>query len=748
MTDLDVFARLYPAEGLDGLESAAYVIKLEENQSRYVPPRQLRPSSSESQDTRVGCSRQDREGTQMPQVQLHYHLEYRACLALSFSNGPKTSHGFVFGRDPQADVVLPSMPGLSFQHFSVKFNDDGFVVVRDLGSTGGTSVSYGEKNRGDPRRNVEWIVGGHSFIEKKTPIIITVTPFLRFQIVVPHFDRTQSFWEKVEKFRMGTTDTEDLFGGLNLISRPHTELGTGAQTPAEEPMELREKLGRGSFGVVYYIFDASSGKECALKEPVEELDEAEIRRWENEVKMMQRVSHVSDQNPPLYLLTHVLTIPKEHIVTLLGSTIHPSPSLRPEDLPGGSLRDQLKAGNSFSRRESIQISRQTLLALTYLHELDPPVAHRDIKPSNILIEFRGPDEIRVKFADFGMAKAGDALKTFCGTPKYLAPDVITAWMAGGGADADANYTMAVDVWPLGVVLAELAFGLPPHKSDSCHIGIEWCETVRRWVSELFEKTRDPFAGFLLDKTLCLEPGDRRSARECYDAALLLPESWHGSERKEVTQVLPSVEDGDEESTVRKAPDPLLDDGPSLHSSELDQYIRRDGGDFERSGAPPPSPLPSAQRQISVEHYKAKFDDPEDSLYYDSSFTQSDGGDSSSNDGSSDSGSITPRRSSTLEAPDPVEEEGSGAPVTPRQPVGDPDWSVKSATTRKRSRYVTATLAYLSAALTMSFRPRREIDLPVHEDESSERWSHMRELIQAHLGEKTPEGSLVIDPGAA
>ena len=94
------------------------------------------------------------------------------------------------------------------------------------------------------------------------------------------------------------------------------------------------------------------------------------------------------------------------------------------------------------------ITAQLVLALEHLHSKS--LIYRDLKPENILIG----DDGCIKLADFGFIKRlapWERTYTFCGTPEYMAPEII----AGGG------YAHSVDFWALGIMMFELLYGRPP-----------------------------------------------------------------------------------------------------------------------------------------------------------------------------------------------------------------------------------------------------------------------------------------------
>ncbi|OLY84941.1 putative myosin light chain kinase [Smittium mucronatum] len=120
---------------------------------------------------------------------------------------------------------------------------------------------------------------------------------------------------------------------------------------------------------------------------------------------------------------------------------------------GGELFDRIIEQGHFTEDETRIVILQLLLGLNYLHKQG--IVHRDIKPENILLNnYNG---LEVKLADFGLAKiVGEQsfMKTLCGTPMYVAPEVLKS-------RSGRKYGNKVDMWSLGVVLYICVFGFPP-----------------------------------------------------------------------------------------------------------------------------------------------------------------------------------------------------------------------------------------------------------------------------------------------
>jgi serum/glucocorticoid-regulated kinase 2 len=117
-------------------------------------------------------------------------------------------------------------------------------------------------------------------------------------------------------------------------------------------------------------------------------------------------------------------------------------------LSGGELFQHLRKIRTFDENRVRFYGAQIALALEYLHSKG--IVYRDLKPENILMDDKG----YLRLADFGMAKKlkdDEKAMSFCGTPEYLAPEIITM----EGHDKNADW------WSFGILLFEMLCGLPP-----------------------------------------------------------------------------------------------------------------------------------------------------------------------------------------------------------------------------------------------------------------------------------------------
>jgi protein kinase A len=124
-------------------------------------------------------------------------------------------------------------------------------------------------------------------------------------------------------------------------------------------------------------------------------------------------------------------------------------------IPGGELFTYLRKFRRFDEEMARFYAAEIVLVLEYLHEAQGGIAYRDMKPENLLLDAEG----HIKLVDFGFAKRlgnnndEHAVETYtlCGTPEYLAPEVIH----------NKGHTTAVDWWALGILIYEFLTGYPP-----------------------------------------------------------------------------------------------------------------------------------------------------------------------------------------------------------------------------------------------------------------------------------------------
>lgn len=201
--------------------------------------------------------------------------------------------------------------------------------------------------------------------------------------------------------------------------------------------ELLKVLGRGAFGKVMQVKKKSDGKIYAMKI----LKKGAIVA-RNQVEHTRAERSILEQLQHPFLMTLRFAFQSNQKLYLVLDYFQ-----------GGELFFHLKHERRFSEEIARLYIAEITLAFGHLHSLN--VIYRDLKPENILLDDGG----HVCLTDFGLAKEVEAdLKThtFCGTPEYLAPEIVQ----GQGHDK------AVDWWSLGILLYELTVGIPPFYSQN------------------------------------------------------------------------------------------------------------------------------------------------------------------------------------------------------------------------------------------------------------------------------------------
>ncbi|KAG7050610.1 CAMK/RAD53 protein kinase [Colletotrichum scovillei] len=258
---------------------------------------------------------------------------------------------------------------------------------------------------------------------------------------------------------------------------------------------LLEKLGKGHFAEVFLCVEKSTGQRYAVKiftktPGMEERSKQE--GLQQEIAVLMGVSH-----PNVLCLKD--TFNERNAVYLVL-----------ELAPEGELFNFIVMRQKVSEDETRKLFKQLFQGIKYLH--DRNIVHRDIKPENILMVDK---ELNVKLADFGLAKIiGEEsfTTTLCGTPSYVAPEILAE-------GRHRKYTKAVDIWSLGVVLYICLCGFPPF-SDELY-SKEFPYTLSQQIksgrfdypSPYWDSVGDP-ALDLIDSMLVVDPERRFTVDQC------------------------------------------------------------------------------------------------------------------------------------------------------------------------------------------------------------------------------------------
>jgi len=172
-----------------------------------------------------------------------------------------------------------------------------------------------------------------------------------------------------------------------------------------------------------------------------------------------------------------------------------------------------------------------LEAIKYLH--DQGIAHRDLKPENILLH--DPHSDIIKLSDFGLSRVvgqHSFMKTMCGTPQYVAPEILLSGKTDG-------YGMACDLWSLGVILYIMLVGTPPFNDSRSTPLFDQIEAAdfdfpdELW-SNISESTKDLIRGLLTP-----DPTKRMTVDEALNSAWMKGEresvNSNGNDNKEGSQ---------------------------------------------------------------------------------------------------------------------------------------------------------------------------------------------------------------------
>ncbi|KAJ6108545.1 AGC-kinase C-terminal [Penicillium sp. IBT 18751x] len=317
-----------------------------------------------------------------------------------------------------------------------------------------------------------------------------------------------------------------------------------------EDFDLLKVVGKGSFGKVMQVMKKDTGRIYALKtiRKAHIISRSEVTHTLAERSVLAQIN-----NPFIVPLKFSFQSPEKLYLVLAF-------------VNGGELFHHLQREQRFDINRARFYTAELLCALECLHGFK--VIYRDLKPENILLDYTG----HIALCDFGLCKLDmkdeDRTNTFCGTPEYLAPELLL----GNG------YTKSVDWWTLGVLLYEMLTGLPPFYDENTN------EMYRKILQEpLTFPSSDivpPAARDLLTRLLDRDPQRRLGANGAaeikshhffanIDWRKLLQRKYEPSFRPNVLDAR-DTDNFDREFTS-EAPQDSYVDGPALSQTMQQQF---------------------------------------------------------------------------------------------------------------------------------------------------------------------------------
>ncbi|OMJ10255.1 cAMP-dependent protein kinase catalytic subunit PRKX [Smittium culicis] len=261
----------------------------------------------------------------------------------------------------------------------------------------------------------------------------SVYPAPEMNLHKPKFSSDLSSNSIIDNIQQSSLASESNHMDPSIIVPHYSAIPTS--TPINTPHSLDDfavikTLGTGTFGRVYLCKERKSNTFHAIKV----LKKAQV------VKLKQ-VEHISNEK-------NILSFIKHSFIVNLKCSFQDVRNLYMvmEFVPGGELFSHLRRAGRFPTDVARFYASEIVLAIEYLHKHN--IIYRDMKPENLLLDREG----HIKIADFGFAKyVTDRTWTLCGTPEYLAPEIIRG----------KGHGKPVDWWAIGILIFEMIVGYPP-----------------------------------------------------------------------------------------------------------------------------------------------------------------------------------------------------------------------------------------------------------------------------------------------
>ncbi|KAI9271308.1 kinase-like domain-containing protein, partial [Sporodiniella umbellata] len=298
---------------------------------------------------------------------------------------------------------------------------------------------------------------------------------------------------------------------LALFKKTHEEEGQKYPSDLTKKYTICEKqLGVGSFAVVKECINVSTGEHCAVKIILKKAIAGKQHMLDSEIDIFKKVRHqnivslhdIYESDDAVYIVTDLCT--------------------------GGELFQRIVERGTYTEVMAADLVRQMLEGLRYLHSQD--IVHRDIKPENLLFKTTEEDS-DLLITDFGLSKLlkdhDQVLTTACGTPGYVAPEVLLG----------TGHGTPVDIWSVGVIMYTLLSGYTPfYGEDQNELFDEIIKGKYQFDEEYWSDISDE-AMNLIDRMLAHDPKERITAEEALD------DPWITSNENSGVNLAPNVRKG-------------------------------------------------------------------------------------------------------------------------------------------------------------------------------------------------------------
>lgn len=427
------------------------------------------------------------------------------------------------GRSRQCDIML-NESDISTVHCEF------YLIQMDVDGIKRTLLNIVDKSRNGTFINGSRLVKKDKILKNGDRLVLGKSCSFLFKYIFEDDERNVSIEQPksdgvFEKPKVGFSNSQST---LRRLTRPRPQ-------SVFDNYVVGKELGVGHYATVKEGINKKTEQIVAIKifHPQLNDDQKKNKQFKEETDILMRVKH---SNIVKLLDSYVETVSKSQIQKYLVL----------EKIDDGELFDRILRKTSLRQDETKALFKQILTGLQYLHGMN--IIHRDIKPENILLNItkrsdpkelqKGPwdaDEIdiQVKIADFGLAKFTGEMQftnTLCGTPSYVAPEVLRK----------TDYSSKVDMWSAGVLLYVCLCGFPPF-SDTLgppSLKEQIAQGIFAFYSPYWDEIDDSVL-HLISHLLVVNPTNRYSVEDTirhpwFDSDVLNKASSHDIKRQEVS----------------------------------------------------------------------------------------------------------------------------------------------------------------------------------------------------------------------